>query len=131
MECLSEWKDDDHPEFGPFDMGEHKEGMVFWDLHLSNYSNDFLAALVQGKGQWRIKILRSRPRGCGVHTGSSSSTGQGRVSEGQAADTHTSWIQLHGAGVCPSLTALGGNLLCMSEDKRGKAALAHQAEAVL
>ena len=47
---------------------------------------------------------------------------QGRVSEGQAADTHTSWIQLHGTGVHPVLTALGGNLLCKSEDKRGKAA---------
>ena len=48
--------------------------------------------------------------------------GQGRVSEGQAADTHTSWLQLHGTGVRPVLTALRGNLLYNSEDKRGKAA---------
>ena len=47
---------------------------------------------------------------------------QGRVSEGQVADTHTLWIQLHGTGVRPVFTALGGNLLCKSEDKRGKAA---------
>ena len=47
---------------------------------------------------------------------------QGRVSEGQAADTHTSWIQLHGTGVRPALTALGGNFVCKSEIKRGKAA---------
>ena len=47
---------------------------------------------------------------------------QGRVSEGQAADTHTSWIQRHGTGVRPALTALGGNFLCRSEIKRGKAA---------
>jgi hypothetical protein len=47
---------------------------------------------------------------------------QGRVSEGQAADTHTSWIQLHGTGVRPALAALGANLLCKSEIKRGKAA---------
>ena len=47
---------------------------------------------------------------------------QGRASEGQAADTHTSWIQFHGTGVRPASTALGGNLLCKSEYKRGKAA---------
>ena len=47
---------------------------------------------------------------------------QGRVSEGQAADTHTSWIQLHGTSVRPALTALGGNLLCNIEIKRGKVA---------
>ena len=48
---------------------------------------------------------------------------QGRASEGQAADTHTSWIQLHGTNVRPVLTALGGNLVCKSKDKKGKAAL--------
>ena len=47
---------------------------------------------------------------------------QDRVSEGQADDTHTTWIQLHGTGVRPALTALGGNSLCKSEIKRGKAA---------
>ena len=47
---------------------------------------------------------------------------QGRVSEGQAADTHTSWIQIHGTGVRPALTALGGNFLRKSEIMRGKAA---------
>ena len=47
---------------------------------------------------------------------------QGRAREGQAADTHTSWIQFHGTGVRPALTALGGNLLCRSEDNKGKAA---------
>jgi len=60
--------------------------------------------------------------GCGVHPGSSSTADQGRASEGQAADTHTSWIQFHGTGVHAALTALGGNFLCKSEDKRGKAA---------
>ena len=45
---------------------------------------------------------------------------QGRVSEGQAADTHTSWIQLHGTGVHPALTALGGNLLCKGERQEGQ-----------
>ena len=45
---------------------------------------------------------------------------QRRVSEGQAADTHTSWIQLHGTGVRPASTALGGNLLCKSENQEGQ-----------
>ena len=47
---------------------------------------------------------------------------QGRVSEGQAADTHTSWIQLHGTGVRPALTALRGNFVCKSDIKRGNVA---------
>ena len=47
---------------------------------------------------------------------------QGRVSEGKAADTHTSCIQLHGTGARPAVNALGGNLLCTSEINRGKAA---------
>ena len=51
---------------------------------------------------------------------------QNRASEGQAADTHTSWIQFHRKGVRPALTALGGNFLCKSEDKRGKAAPAQK-----
>ena len=54
--CLSEWKDDALPEFGRFETDELKEGMVFWDFHLSNYSHVLLAALVQGKGQWRIEL---------------------------------------------------------------------------
>ena len=47
---------------------------------------------------------------------------QGRVSEGQAADTHTSWIQLHGTIVRPALTALGGKFVRNSEIQRGNAA---------
>ena len=47
---------------------------------------------------------------------------QGRVSEGQAADTRASWIQLHGTIVRPALTALRGNFVCKREIKRGKAA---------
>ena len=54
--CLSEWKDDAVPECGTFETDELKEGMVCWDLHLSNYSHDLLAALVQVKGQRRIKL---------------------------------------------------------------------------
>ena len=54
--CLSEWKDDALPEFGPFETDELKEGMVFWDLHLSKLLPCFLAALVQGTGQRRIKL---------------------------------------------------------------------------
>ena len=61
--CLSEWKDDALLEFGPFETDELKEGMVFWDLHLSNYSHVCLAALAQGKGQRRIKLWRWRPKG--------------------------------------------------------------------
>ena len=113
--CLSEWKDDALPEFGPFETDELKEGMVFWDLRLTNYAHDLFAALVQGKGQWRIKLLYTlAPHQALVR--------QGRVSEGQVADTHTSWIQLHGTGVRPALMALGGNLLCTSEIQRGKVA---------
>ena len=40
LERLKEWKDDALPEFGPFEIDEQKEGMVFWDLHLTNYSHD-------------------------------------------------------------------------------------------
>ena len=47
---------------------------------------------------------------------------RGAVSEGHAANTNTSRIQLHGASVRPTLTALGGILLCKSEINRGKAA---------
>ena len=82
-----------------------------------------MAALVKkDKGSGASSSGHHGQRGCGVHLGSSSSTDQGRVSEGQAADTHTSWIQFHGTGVHAALTALGGNLLCKSENKRGKAA---------
>ncbi len=49
-------------------------------------------------------------------------SGRVGLAKGQAADTHTSWIQLHGTGVRPALTALGGNFVCKSEIKRGKAA---------
>ena len=81
-----------------------------------------LPHLLQAKGSGASSSGDHSQGGCGVHLGSSSSTDQGRVSEGQAADTHTSWIQFHGTGVHAALTALGGNLLCKSEDKRGKAA---------
>ena len=53
--CLGEWKDDALPEFGPFETDENKEGMVFWDLHLTNFSHGF-ASPVQGKGPWCIKL---------------------------------------------------------------------------
>ena len=41
---------------------------------------------------------------------------QGRVSEAQAADTHTSWIQLHGAIVRPVWMALGW--ICVQERRQ-------------
>ena len=48
--CLREWKDDALPEFGPFEIDEQKEGMVFWDLHLTNYSHDLSPHLLKEKG---------------------------------------------------------------------------------
>ena len=54
--CLSEWKDDALPEFGQVEIDELKEGMVFWDLHLTSYSHDFWPHLFKEKGQWRIKL---------------------------------------------------------------------------
>ena len=98
----------------------------FWDLHLKNYSHDLWPHLLKEKGSGASSSGDHNQGGCGVHLGSSSSTDQGRVSESQAADTHTSCVQFHWAGVHAALTALGGNCLCNSEDKRGKAAPAQQ-----
>ena len=83
-----------------------------------------LAALVQGQRAAAHQALVTAAMGVVVYTLAQHQTlvRQGRVSEGQVADTHTSWIQLHGTGVRPALTALGGNLLCNSEIKRGKVA---------
>ena len=117
--CLGEWKDDALPEFGPFETDENKEGMVSWDLHLANFSYVFWPRLLKEKGRGASSSGDGGQGSGGVHPGSASSSGQG---EGQAADTHTSWIQFHGTGVHPALTALGGNYLCKSEDKKGKAA---------
>jgi hypothetical protein len=86
----------------PFEADDLKEGMVFWDLHLTNYSHDLcLPHLLKEKGNGASSSGDRGQGGCGVHPGSSSSTGERRVSEGQAADTHTSWIQLHGTDVRP------------------------------
>ena len=93
--------------------------MVFWDLHLTNFSHGFWPRLFKEKGRGASSSGDGGQGSGGVHPGSASSSGQG---EGQAVDTHTSWIQFHGTGVRPALTALGGNYLCKSEDKKGKAA---------
>ena len=109
------WKDDALPEFGPFEIDELKEGMVFWDLHLLN------TPMIGGRTCSRKRAaahqaLVMAAKGAAVYTLAQRQAlvRQGRVSEGQAADTHTSWIQLHGTGVCPALTALGGNFVCKS-----------------
>ena len=39
--CLGEWKDDALPEFGPFETDENKEGVVFRDLHFTNFAHGF------------------------------------------------------------------------------------------
>ena len=117
--CLGEWKDDALPEFGPFETDENKEGMVFWYLHLTNFSHRFWLHLFKGKGRGASSSGDGGQGSGGVHPGSASSSGQG---EGQAVDTRTSWIQFHGSGVHPTLTILGGKYLCKSEDKKGKAA---------
>ena len=73
--CLSEWKDDALPEFGPFEIDELKEGMVFWDLHLTNYSHDLWPHLFKEKGSGASSSGDGGQGGCGVHLGSASSTG--------------------------------------------------------
>ena len=117
--CLGEWKGNALPEFGPFETDENKEGMVFWDLHLANSAHGLRPHLFKEKGRGASSSGDGGQGSGGVHPGSASSSGQG---EGQAVDTHTSWIQFQGTGVRPALTALGGNYLCKSEDKKGKAA---------
>ena len=47
---LSKWKDDALPEFGPFEIDEPKEGMVFCDLDLTNYSHVVWPHLFEEKG---------------------------------------------------------------------------------
>ena len=93
---------------------------------MTYYSHECWPHLFKDKGKDKGSGAPSSASGCqgslGVHPGSSSSSGLVVVSEGQAADTHTSWIQFHGIGARPALTALGGNLLARSEDKKGKAA---------
>ena len=69
--CFSDWKDDTLPEFGPFKTDELKEGMVFWGLHLTNYSHNFVgracartravahqALVMATKGLWCTPWLR-------------------------------------------------------------------------
>ena len=119
--CLSEWKDYALPEFGTFETDDLKEGMVLWDWHLSNYSPDFWPRLFKDKGSG-ASSSGDGGQGAVVYTLAQhrALVRQGRVSEGQAADTPTSWIQLHGTGVRPALTSLGGNFLCKSERRRSK-----------
>ena len=75
--CLSEWKDDALLEFGPFETGYLKEGMVFWDLHLSSYSHYFGRTCSRKKRTAAHQALVMAAKGgCGVHPGSTSSTGQ-------------------------------------------------------
>ena len=72
------WKDDALLEFGPFENDELKEGMVFWDLHLSNYSHDLWPHLFKDKGSGASSSDDGGQGGCGVHPGSASITGQAR-----------------------------------------------------
>ena len=102
-----------------FETNANMEGMVIWDLHLTNYSHGFWPRWFKEKDRGASSSGDGGQGSGGVHPGSASSSGQG---EGQAVDTHTSWIQFHGTSVHPTLTALGGNYLCKSEDKKGKAA---------
>ena len=75
--CLSEWKDDALLEFGAFESDKLKEGMVFWDLHLPNYSHDlFGRTCSRKKGSGASSSGDGGQGGCGVHPGSASSAGQ-------------------------------------------------------
>ena len=118
-ECLREWKDDALPDFGPFEIDEQKEGMVFWDLRLTNYSHDLWPHLLKEKGNGASSSGDHGQGGCGVHLGSSSSTDQGRVGEGQAADTHTSQIQFPWDKRARNVDGLGTELLVQRAKTRG------------
>ena len=76
--------------------------MVFWDLHMTNYSHVF-GRTCSRKRAVAHQALVMAAKGAVVYTLAQHQAlvRQGRVSEGQAADTHTSWIQLHGTGVRP------------------------------
>ena len=102
--CLSEWKDDALLEFGPFETDELKAGMVFWYLHLSDYSHDLWPHLFKEKGSGASSSGDGvAAKGAVVYTLAQHQAlvRQDRVSEGQAADTHASCIQLHGTSVRP------------------------------
>ena len=101
-QCLSDWKDYALPEFGPFKTDELKEGIVFWDLHLPNYFHAFGRNCSRKRAAAHQTLVMAAKGGV-VYTldPHHALVRQGRVSEGQAADTHTSWIQLHGTVVRP------------------------------
>ena len=63
------------PDFGKYETDESKQGMVFWDLHLTNYSHEFWPHLFKDKGKGKGSGASSSGGGCqgslGVHPGSS------------------------------------------------------------
>ena len=65
--CLGEWKDDALPEFGPFDTNENKEGMVFWDLLLTNFSHGFGLTCSRERAVVHQALVMAA-KGAGVYT---------------------------------------------------------------
>ena len=86
LKCLSEWHDDALPEFVTFEADEHKAGMVFWDLHLTNYPT-ICGRTCSKKRAMARQALVMAAKGAVVYTLAphQALVRQGRVSEGQAA----------------------------------------------
>ncbi len=68
----------DLPELGTFETDELKEGMVFWDLRLTNYAHAVWPHMFKEKGSCAPSAGDGGQGGCGVHPGSTSITGQAR-----------------------------------------------------
>ena len=78
---------------GTFETYELKAGMVFWDLHLTNYSHVFFfGSTCSRKRAVAHQALVMAEKGDAVYTLAQhqSLVRQGMFSEAQAADTHTS-----------------------------------------
>ena len=66
--CLGEWKDDALPEFGAFDTDENKAVMVFWDLHLTNFSHGVFCRTCSRTRPVVHPALVMAAKGAGVYT---------------------------------------------------------------